>query len=136
MIVVDPMPLGRAGAAIAGFAEIIARLLETARWPLCGIAGSKTARPGRDIKGHPVPEHAGGGVRILDHEDEALGSIREVGPRQWRRNIGAVAGVLRRVSAPGGKAPLASISGMALSALPECHSKDKEEGLLRGDREL
>ncbi len=87
---------GRTRAAVAGLAKVIARLVQCRDRPVCRIARIETAGGGRNVEHGPMPEHAGRCVRVLDDKDEALCSCRHARPRQWRRDIGIVTGVLRR----------------------------------------
>src|SRR5271169_5161067 len=95
VVMVSPVPLGGTRAAVARLAEIVARLVETASRPICGITGVETARSRRNVEYRPMTEHSGRRIRILDDEDEASGSVRQPGPCQRRRDNGAVAGELR-----------------------------------------
>ena len=84
MIMVGPVPPWRTGAGISCLAKIVAGFVETGNGPIGGIPRVETVRGGRNVEDRPVAEYSGGRVRILDDEDEALGSVRRPGPCQRR----------------------------------------------------
>src|ERR1700736_674577 len=101
MVVVSAASLGWTGPAIARLAQIIARLVETGGRSVCRIAGVETMRCSGNVIDCPVAEHPGRCIGILDDQDEAPGSIGHPRPRQRRRDVGTVAGVLRQYLAAG-----------------------------------
>jgi hypothetical protein len=96
VIVMSAGPSGWAGAAVAGFTKVVAGFVQSRGRPTCRIPRIETAGGGRNVEHRPMPERAGGCVGVLDDKDKAPGPRRHVRPRQWRRDIGAVTGVLRR----------------------------------------
>jgi hypothetical protein len=89
MIMMRTVPLGRAGAAVTGVAEVVDGL-RADRLPR-----RHRARVGGDVIGAPVAERAAGRVRVIDDEREASGALRGFTPAERRRLVRAVAAVLR-----------------------------------------
>src|SRR5204863_4881656 len=94
MIMVRPVPLGRAWAAISGLAGIVRHLGPDP------LARRDRARRGRNVIGAPVTVGAAGRIGIVDHQREALGAGRRLIPAERRRLVGAVARILRRNRLP------------------------------------
>src|SRR6516164_6574135 len=102
MVMVRTVPWRRTRAAIAGFPEVVACFVQTRGGPVRRVSRIETPRGARDVEYHPMPERSGWRVGVLEDEDQAAGLFRSAGPRQWRRNIGSITGVLRRDLAAGG----------------------------------
>src|SRR5438270_13405297 len=53
VVVMSAGPSGRTRAAVAGFAEVVARLVQCRGRPVCRIAGGETAGGGRNVEQRP-----------------------------------------------------------------------------------
>src|SRR6185295_3727763 len=94
-VAVRPVALRWTGPAIAGLAEIGARLDGAARrLAASGIAGAggKRVDVGGDVEHHPMPPAAAGrSVGIVDGQREAFRAGGRILPFQRRRNVAALA---------------------------------------------
>jgi len=71
-----------------------------------------------------MTKYPGRCVRIFDDKNQALGSIRQSGPRQRRRDVGSV--YCAAISLPGEITGPTSITGMTVSSnLPICDTTNK-----------
>src|SRR4029453_6518125 len=90
----------RTGTAILRLFEIIEPKYDALRQPCLACVVGQALGIGRYVVDDPVyPNHLGcfwiGGVRIIDNQDETFRVFGDTLPRKWRRDIFALAGVLR-----------------------------------------
>ena len=97
------MLAGRAWTAPAGAAEVVG----PGHADRVALALGQLARVTRNVGEDPVDEAAR--VGVVDDQREGGGSVGDVGPRQRGRDVGAVAGVLRRDRLAVGEAARSSV---------------------------
>ena len=126
MIMVSAVPWRRTRAAIAGFAEVVACFMQTRGGPAGRISRIETLGGGRDVGCDPMAENPGWRAGVLDEEHEAAGPSGTPDHDNGGEMSAPSQLYCAGISLPGGIAGLASIRGMAISALPEFPSPDRD----------
>src|SRR6266571_597808 len=90
----------RTGAAIARLIEIVKPKQNTLWQPCFACVLGQALGIGRHVVDDPMyPNHLGcsriGCIGIIDNQDETFSAVGDTLPRKWRRDIFALAGVLR-----------------------------------------